>query len=655
MSFIQEQIKLDEAPKSLVAFHLPEEQNPQYPEAITLKKIGDYTPSPRNWEDEVLYFLLPDRFSDEEDRNLLQRDLDSIKSTRTMSDWWKKWTESGKERFQGGTIKGIQKRLDYLKKLGVSTIWIGPIFKQRKHLNTYHGYGVQDFLEVEPRFGTRKDLVELVEKSHDKGLRIVLDIIFNHSGRNFDYANGEKPPFLTWDQGYHRFGNWLDENGCNVNNNDFSDRDKGICPRELNDERFYTKHGTGDLGKGDINDPHAEHKLSDFENLRDFYLDNSQVLNYLIECYKYWIALTDCDGFRIDTLKHVSKEHARIFCNAIKEYADKLGKTNFLLIGEIGGGDYAQNIYINAVNRNLNAALDIGEMRSVIRRVAKGLDEYAPSEFFSKFKLDDDGFPSHRFLGDKHVSVLDDHDHISTEKLRFSVNASPHQELAGIALQLFSPGITCIYYGTEQGFSGPEKDEIKWLINEGWNNSDCFLREAMFGPDFPLKCGVDGTNQPDKLDKTLPGFGPFGTAGKHCFDENYYSYKKIAEMTKIRRNFSVLRYGRQYHRQISYLDRPFSLLTEPGQIVAWSRIIDVDECVCILNSNGTEKRGARIVVDNVLNAIGDEMNLILNATNSNYPQKLKVQECSGIKFIEINDLDPSGFLIYTNIKNTKDY
>ena len=122
-------------------------------------------------------------------------------------------------------------------------------------------------------------------------------------------------------------------------------------------------------------------------------------------------------------------------------------------------------------------------------------------------------------------------------------------------------------------------------------------------------------------------------------------------MIAVRKKYSALRYGRQYLRQISYLDLPFSFRTEPGQIVAWSRILDTDEHLCILNSNGTQTRGARIVVSKEFNPTGSELDLILNTTKSSYPAALKVQEYAGVHFIELNDLEPSGFLIYTNKDN----
>jgi hypothetical protein len=283
-------------------------------------------------------------------------------------------------------------------------------------------------------------------------------------------------------------------------------------------------------------------------------------------------ALTDCDGFRIDTLKHVTPEQARNFCGAIREFAANLGKLNFLLLGEIAGGDRAQDFYLDALERNVSAALDIGEMRLALDRVAKGLGR--PGEYFDRFDPGDVIMGSHRNLGDRHVSILDDHDHVFGEKLRFSSDASSeHQVVAGVVLQLFTLGIPCVYYGTEQAFAGPEPSERRWLPD--WGRSDRYLREAMFGPEHPRRNGASGLAAgPGSLDDELPGFGPFGTAGRHCFDPSHPAYRRIAACAALREQYPVLRHGRQYQRQLSTEESQGSgsfRFPDSSQLVAWSR------------------------------------------------------------------------------------
>ncbi len=628
---------------------------------VSLPRRESYYASPVDWRDEVLYFLLVDRFSDggENSRPLLDRA--NLSAARPASPggepWrWDRWAESGAERWQGGTLQGVKSRLGYLKKLGVTTIWLSPIFKQRGHLDTYHGYGIQDFLDVDPRFGDRHDLVDLVAAAHAEGIRIILDIIFNHSGHNWVYPpgtpGGPDTPFYT--AGRYPFGDWRGDLGDPVPL--ILGAEDGVWPVELQDPERYTRAGSGNLGAGDIDDPNAEHKRSDFITLRDFRLDRPDLLTDLARCYKYWIALTDCDGFRIDTLKHVSLEEARNFCGSIKEFAANLGKRDFFLVGEIAGGDYNQDRYLDVLDRNLNAALDIGGMRLALNGLAKGLMH--PGTYFGGFDPGNAVMGSHRNLGERHVAILDDHDHVFGEKIRFSSEAaSDHQVAAGVALQFFSLGIPCIYYGTEQALGGPEPSQRRWLPD--WKGSDRYLREAMFGPRHPRRQGRDGLpGAEDGLDPDLPGFGPLGTAGHHCFDESHPAYRRIAALAALRGAFPVLRYGRQYLRPISFLGRPFAVYG-PGEIVAWSRILDDEEALCILNTHGTETRGADVLVDASLNPLDGAVRVALNTAQAADPEGYHgshpagsdlpvLRTPAGAAYVEIRNLGPSEVLVLTN-------
>jgi glycosidase len=415
---------------------------------VKLPRRMNYFPSPADWRNETLYFLLVDRFSDglEAQRSLLDRT--NLAAARPVNWRWDLWSQSGGERWQGGNLGGVASKLDYLKNLGITTIWLSPVFKQRGHLNSFHGYGIQDFLDIDPHFGDRKILVDLVALAHSKGMRIILDIIFNHSGENWTYPahlpGGKFQPHYT--SGRHAFGAWRGAQGEDVAA--IASNEQGVWPSELQDPEKYTRAGAGNLGAGSIDDPQAEHKRTDFITLKDFNLDHPQLMSELASCFKYWIALCDCDGFRIDTLKHVSFEQARNFCGTIKEFAANLGKSNFFLVGEIAGGDFEQDRYLNVLSRNLNAALDIGVMRITLNQVAKGLQH--PADYFAGFNPGNAVMGSHRAVGEKHVSILDDHDHVFGKKIRFSAEAaSPNQVAAAVGIQLFTLGIPCIYYGTD--------------------------------------------------------------------------------------------------------------------------------------------------------------------------------------------------------------
>jgi len=650
-----------------------------------------YFASPADWRDEILYFLLPDRFSDGQESTRPLLDRQQIRDLRNASSRpdinWKEWANSGM-RWQGGTINGIKGQLDYLKGLGITTIWIGPVFKQRVRLDTFHGYGVQDFLEIDPRFGSRADLLDLINAAHNKQLKIILDIIINHSGDNWGYlpphAELDKAINEPWFKAFPDFyGNpngeatkdwqvaWRNEQQkvFTTDSAGISGIHDAVWPRELQQPSVYTRAGKGDLGEGDVSDAHAQHKRTDFFSLKDFALDESRTLTFLADCFKYWIALTDCDGFRIDTVKHISLEEARNFCGAIREFADSLGKRNFFLVGEIAGGDNFQDIYLDnltaVLQRNLNAALDIGSDRLTLNGISKGLQP--AKDYFDSFDAKSKGFESHRSFGDRHVSVLDDHDHVFGKKLRFSAEINDdsrvkdYQVVAATAFQLFTLGIPCIYYGTEQAFAGPAQSQLQFLKDEGWDGSDRYLREAMFGPDNPRAAHFQNTidDQVNNKDTTLPGFGAFGTFGKHCFDTNSPAYVRIAHLSQVRSTYPILRIGRQYFRQTRNFNNPFEF-PATGELAAWSRILDYQEAICIVNPNGSDNatRGADIVVSSELWKAGTEFTVVANTAeaaanaggifyNGTHPvnSKVAVKESGETRFIEIRNIEPAEVLV----------
>jgi len=609
-----------------------------------------YRASPEDWRDRVIYFLLPDRFSDgkEDSRPLLTRqEIRDLRTAGGRPGWsWKDWAESGK-RWQGGTINGVRSKLGYLQDLGVSCVWLGPLLRQRARLDTYHGYGIQDFLDVDPRFGTRQDLLELVAAAHQRDMCVLLDIVINHSGDNWGYLAPQsraadavnEPAYRPWPNFYGAQDNdgsppwtlaWRDEDqsGFTTVSADISAAAQGVWPKEFQDPALYTRAGMGNLGEGDIADAHAEHKRTDFFSLKDFALDNPRALSFLIECHKYWIALTDCDGFRIDTVKHISLEDARNFCGAIREFAESLGKKNFLLIGEIAGGDDFQDFVLDnlgVLQRNMSAALDIGSARMNLHNAAKGL--IPGGTYLRGFDAASSGFESHRSFGNRHVSILDDHDHVIGDKLRFSAqipDESPvkdHHVAAATALQLLTLGIPCVYYGSEQALAGPAESQLQYVRAEGWNDGgnhgDRYLREALFGPEHPRAHHEhhDLEAQTTTEDSSLPGFGAFGTAGKHCFDPTSPAYVRIASLCRTRAEHIVLRTGRQYPRQSRMLGTDFEYPLA-GELVAWSRILDNQEALCVINPNGLESRGADIVVSAELWSPGTEFTVVANTAES---------------------------------------
>ena len=144
------------------------------------------------WEDEVLYFVLVDRFSNGREKNFkgndgtvvagppdgtlpFDRGGDNGNAIRNDEDA-KNWREAG-TKFVGGNLKGLTSKLGYLKRLGVTAVWVSPVLKQVPSQQSYHGYGIQNFLDVDSNFGTRDDFKNMVKAAHDLGIRVILDVI----------------------------------------------------------------------------------------------------------------------------------------------------------------------------------------------------------------------------------------------------------------------------------------------------------------------------------------------------------------------------------------------------------------------------------------------------------------------------------------------
>jgi glycosidase len=601
--------------------------------ATDLQPRGDVLPSPVDWRDQVLYFLLPDRFSDggEASRPLFDR----ANPGQFRAPDKRAWMEGGK-KFQGGTLKGIASKLDYLKELGVTALWIGPIWRQRPDLETYHGYGIQNFLDVDARFGTRQDLRDLVEAAHVRGIYVLLDIIYNHTGNNWFYrVNGDPRETLPYRfQPPYPFHGWRSGTGQSIAN--IARSEDGAWPKEFQNLDWYTR--AGQIGRFDPEPwedplhPDTEFRRGDFFDLKDLNLNRPDTLAAAIQVYQYWIALSDCDGFRIDTVKHTPREGTRNFCGAIHEYAESIGKEYFWLLGEVTGGAEMARNYLEIFGRNIDAVLDIGGPASQLAGMIKGLVD--PGAFFDLFR-GHDSLGSHRETGRYHVSILDDHDMVGRGKHRFAAhNAIPnrYQQVAhAVGAQLTTLGIPCIYYGTEQAFDGTE-DRHDFNIEPTRSFEDRYIRESMFG----------GT------------FGAFETTKCHFFDPNHPTYLRIAAIARLRnrqdRTGLALRRGRQYLRETSFLGQPFAIPGR-GELGAWSRILFDREVLVALNSHGTEGRGAHVTVDASLHPAGSTMTVLYHGAWSDAElrqppqgQTVPVQQSNGRATVRI-DLPPAGMAI----------
>jgi len=604
--------------------------------AADLRPRGPVHPSPPDWRDQVIYFLLPDRFSDghEGARQLFDRAQPALHMAQNTAAWM----AAGKT-FNGGTLRGIISKLDYLRDLGVTALWVGPVWKQRAEMDTYHGYAIQNFLEVDPRFGTRQDLRDLVDAAHARGIYVLLDIIYNHSGNNWFYRDeATGAPLTSVPYRYappYPFHSWRSSSGQPTPQ--IVSGDDGVYPHEFQDADWYTRAGHiihwDPAGWEDPSHPDIEFRRGDFFELKDFNHEHPHVLDALIRVYQYWIAVTDCDGFRIDTVKHITEEASQEFCVRVREYCESIGKENFWLVGEVTGGEYLERSYLDIWGRDLDAILDIGESKLLLRGMVKGLAD--PGAFFERFSPHDI-LGSHRETGRYHVSLIDDHDMVGGSKQRFAAHvdipARYEQVAHAVGTMLLTLGVPCIYYGTEQAFDGTQ-DRHDLSVEPVLSFEDRYIREAMFGS----------------------AFGAFKTTGCHFFNPHHPTYLRIAAINRVRnRNDDVglaLRRGRQYLREISpAFGQPFAP-PKQGEIVAWSRLLFETEALVALNSHGLNEQSALITVDATLHAPGTQMTVLYDGAWSDdqlgqppTDQIVTVETFFGRSFVRLT-LPPAGMIV----------
>ena len=513
--------------------------------------------SPRDWRDRWIYFLMIDRFN-------------NLGAPPEHAPW-----DGAHGAFQGGTFEGIRRQLGYLEQLGVGAIWLTPVFKNcPKQPGTYHGYGFQDLLAVDPRFGTEADLRALVDEAHARGLYIIFDIVLNHAGDVFAYEGlGAQAPWRD----YAYPVNWRDETGAAQS--EWTEApaechdDAAVSPEELRHNENFRRQGEGgELG-------------GDFASLKELVTERQEtdathgchypVRNTLIRAYEYVMAAFDVDGYRIDTLKYVRPEFARVFGNAMREFALSIGKRNFFTFGEVWDDEKKIKEFIgrNASEPDdlvgVDAALDF-PLFSTLSGVVKACE--TPSELAALFEARKETYrdhvSSHGEASRYFVTFLDNHD--QNRRFYYAESGAPHQYddqlTLGLGLLFALQGIPCVYYGTEQGLHGS-------------GNLPEHVREALWG-----KPGAFDTAQP--------------------------FFKAIQGLAAVRAHTPALRYGRQYFRAISGNGVDFGhSYTRPG-VVALSRILSGTEVVVVANTSTTAGWRGHVIVDFALNPAGARLGVL---------------------------------------------
>ncbi|WP_318211356.1 pullulanase-type alpha-1,6-glucosidase [Streptomyces sp. SJL17-1] len=473
---------------------------------------------------EQFYFVLPDRFANGDTSN----DRGGLTGSRTQTGF----DPTDKGFYQGGDLKGLTERLDYIKGLGTTAIWMAPIFKNRpvqgegKDASAgYHGYWITDFTQVDPHFGTNEDLEKLIEAAHRKGMKVFFDVITNHTADTVDYAEQK--------YGYRPKGAYpyLDASGRPFDDRDAIGKvDAGSFP--------YTPVGSTEKADTKVpawlNDPTMYHnrgdstwagesaEYGDFVGLDDLWTERPEVVDGMRKIYEKWVRDFKIDGFRIDTVKHVDLDFWTQWATALDAYAKKQGSEDFFMFGEVYSADTAvTSPYVT--RGRLDATLDFPFQDAARAFASQG----AGADRLAKVFAEDYRYTTDKANAYEQVTFLGNHDmgRIGTFLKQDNPGASDTELVrrATLAneLMFLSRGNPVIYYGDEQGFTGPggDKDARQTLFAS---------KTADYLDDDQL--GTDRTHATDAYDPTHP------------------VYTSVAALSKLTRDHPALRDGVQQER-----------------------------------------------------------------------------------------------------------
>ncbi|WP_437020163.1 pullulanase-type alpha-1,6-glucosidase [Streptomyces sp. enrichment culture] len=479
---------------------------------------------------EQFYFVLPDRFANGDTGN----DEGGLTGSRLATGY----DPTDKGFYQGGDLKGLTERLDYIKGLGTTALWMAPIFKNQPVQGTganasagYHGYWITDFTQVDPHFGTNEDLKDLVSKAHAKGMKVFFDVITNHTADVVDYEEKSSAylskgafPYLTKD------GEPFDDADYADGSRKFPGVDAGSFPRTpvvpaakkdlkvpswLNDPAMYHN-------RGDSTWTGESATYGDFNGLDDLWTERPEVVRGMERIYQRWVRDFGIDGFRIDTVKHVNMEFWTQWATALDAYAAKRGREDFFMFGEVYSADTAVTAPYVTRGR-LDATLDFPFQDAARAYASQGGSARKLASVFG----DDWKYTTDRANAYGQVTFLGNHDmgRIGTFLRQDDPGANDAELLrkAKLAndLMFLSRGNPVVYYGDEQGFTGAggDKDARQPMFAS---------RTADYLDDDQL--GTDRTHAEDAYDTRAP------------------LYEQISALAKLRKAHPALADGVQTER-----------------------------------------------------------------------------------------------------------
>ncbi len=508
---------------------------------------------------ERFYFVMADRFENGDASN----DLGGYADDRLVSGY----DPTARGFYHGGDLRGIIKRLDYIKGAGTTAIWLTPSFKNKPVQGSgdnisagYHGYWITDFTQIDPHLGTNEDLEELVDKAHAKGMKVFFDIITNHTADVIDYAEGQYGYISKEQQPYRDAEGEVFDDRDFAGTEEFPKLDREVSfpytpvfpapadetvkvPAWLNDPLRYHNRGNAKFDGGESD------QYGDFFGLDDLFTEQPEVVDGMKDIYKAWVDF-GIDGFRIDTVKHVNMEFWQDFAPAIQKHAVAAGTPKFFSFGEVYDADPSKTSRYTTEGK-LQATLDFGFQSRAAgfgngRPTAEMRDLFAADDWYTD--ADSNAYSLPTFLGN--------HDMGRIGKFLLDGGATGDELLKRDqlthALMYLVRGQPVVYYGDEQGFVGDGGDQL--------------ARQDM----FPSK--VAEYNDDDLI-------GTDATTAQSNFDTSHPLYTRLRQLSTLRAAHPTLADGTQVHRYAS----------GSAGVYAFSRVNDADDIEYVVAANNAEE------------------------------------------------------------------
>jgi len=373
---------------------------------------------------DVMYLLMPDRFANGDSTN------DNFAS---LPDKANRARENGRH---GGDIKGIQDHLDYIKELGATAIWCTPIQENNYERASYHGYAISDYYKTDPRFGSMDEYINFVAASHQKGLKVIMDMVSNHCG------------IWNWWMNDLPFEDWIHQWPTYTQSNFKFNVIKDIHAANIDKKKFY--EGWFDKTMPDMNQ------------------QNPYFWTYFIQNSIWWIEYTNMDGIRMDTYQFNDRDAMAAWAKSITdEYP------HFNIVGETGlynATDLAfwQKDASNVLkyNSQLPTVMDFVLQTSL----TKCFNEHGtPWENTGMNRIYNTIADDYLFANINNILIFaENHD---TPRYNYLLKGDINKFKMAMSFLMTTRGIPQIYYGSEIGMTGnKDKDDgdIRRDFPGGW-------------------------------------------------------------------------------------------------------------------------------------------------------------------------------------------